>query len=278
MCLAILLGPACPGAAAESGQARVLSIAGQVSLERGRELWAVQPNDVIQPGEIIVCGPVGYAVLQLEDGSKVEVFADSRVVYRANRGNWRDLLDIFLGKVKVHVQKLGGRPNPYRVNSATALIAVRGTVFEVGVANDESTTIAVEEGIVAVTHKLLPGGREVLLKPGDSLTVHPAEPLFPASISKARLAVRVLNIALDSVLQMGRVGGVGGGRTPVPGGVPVPGGAGGTDMGQAPPPPPDVPDGDSGPGAGTPPAGGGSSAPAPAPKPPAPKPSPKPTP
>ena len=253
LCLGLALAAQGAAVAADSAVARILSVTGQVSLERGRDLWAVQVTGFISPGEVILCGPDGYALLQLEDGSKFEVFADSRVVFRANRGNWRDLLDIFLGKVKVHIQKLGGRPNPYRVNSATALIAVRGTIFEVGVERDETTTIAVEEGLVAVSHKLLPGGREVLLKSGEALVVRPTEPLTPAGISKARVAVRILTVALDRALQSVRIGGSG--RAPMPGP-----GAGGTstggDLGQAPPPPPEIPDGDSGPGAGPPPGSG----------------------
>ncbi len=274
--LLILAVLSAPGAwAADGGAARVLSVAGRVSLERGRDLWALQANDPIQPGEVILAGPDGYAVLQLEDGSRFEVFADSRVIFRANRGNWRDLLDIFFGKVKIHIQKLGGRPNPYRVNSATALIAVRGTIFGVGVERDDTTTVSVEEGLVAVSHKLLPGGKEVLLSPGETIVVRPGEPLAqPAAVSKARIAVRVLTIALDRALQTARVGGSGR-RAPVPG---APGGGGtasGGDLGQPPPPPPDVPSDDSGPGAGASPpssAGGSSSAPAPAPQTPQPRP------
>lgn len=247
VCLLASIG-ALPTHAADALAGRVLSATGRISLERGRDLWAMQPSDLVQPGEIIVTGPDGYALLQLGDGSKFEVFPDSRVVFRPNRGNWRDVIDIFLGKVRIHIEKIGGRPNPYRVNSATALIAVRGTVFEVGVAHDDTTTIAVEEGLVAVTHKLLPSMREVLVRSGEALVVHPGEPLTQASnISKSRIAVRVLSVALERALANMRLGGS---RVPAP---PTGGGSGtaggGIDAGQAPPPPSDVPDGDTGPGA-----------------------------
>ena len=275
LCLALALASGAVAQAADSAAppamdsaaARVLSVSGRVSIERGRDLWAVMASTQIRPGEVILSGPDGYALLQLEDGSKFEVFADSRVVFRANRGDWRDLLDIFLGKVKIHILKIGGRPNPYRVNSATALIAVRGTVFEVGVERDDTTIISVEEGLVAVSHKLLPGGKEVLLKTGETLMVRPTEPLNPAAAAnKARIAVRVLAVALDRALQTARVGG--GRRAPVPGG-PVPaGGSGGGDLGQAPPPPPDIPDGDIGPGAGPPASSGGNAPPPPPAQPP----------
>lgn len=261
LCLLVLLGGPGAALAADSAAARVLRVTGRVSVQRGADLWAVHASDFIQPGEVILSGPDGYALVQLEDGSQFEVFADSRVVFRANRGNWRDLLDIFLGKVKFQIQKLGGRPHPYRVNSVTALIAVRGTVFEVSVERDETTIIAVEEGLVAVAHRLLPGGREVLLRTGEALVVRPSEPLTAAGVGKARLVGRILTVALDGVLRTGRLGG--GGRRPIPGRVPGAGGTSPGDSGQA-PPPRDVPDGDSGPGAG-PPTGPSSSPPAPPP-------------
>lgn len=251
-------------AAAQNGAGRVITAQGQVSIERGRELWAIQASDFIQPGQLIVTGSDGYALIQLEDNSRFEVFGDARVIFRANRGNWRDLLDIFLGKVRIHIEKLGGRPNPYRVNSATALIAVRGTVFDVSVDSMEATTIAVEEGLVAVSHKLLPSTKELLLKPGESVVVRPGEPLMAEGINKTRTAVRILSVVLDEALRTIRLGSAGRGGTTAPTGT-----TGGTgDMGQAPPSPPVVPGDDSGPGAGAPAS--------PSPSPPAPSTKPKP--
>jgi hypothetical protein len=246
-------------AADPATMARAIQLSGRVSVERSGGLWAVSGNGEIQPGETIVTGFDGYALFQLDDGSKFEVFPESKVIFRANRGNWRDLLDIYLGKVKVEIQKLGGRPNPYRVNSPTALIAVRGTVFEVSVASDETTTVAVEEGFVSVSHKLHPG--EVLLKPGDVLIVHPAEPLVPAGAGRARAAARIIGWVVDRALETVRVGGPGSSRVPSPGGSPAPGGnpspgtlpgSSGGDMGQAPGPPKNQGGDDSGSGSGSP--------------------------
>jgi hypothetical protein len=252
--------------------ARAIQLNGRVSVERNGGLWAIQGSGEIQPGETIVTGPDGYALFQLDDGSRFEVFPESKVIFRANRGNWRDLLDIYLGKVKVEIQKLGGRPNPYRVNSPTALIAVRGTVFEVLVASDETTTVSVEEGFVSVSHKLHPS--EVLLKPGDVLIVHPAEPLVPAGAGRARAAARIIGTVVDRALETVRVGGPGSSRVPSPGtspapdGNPAPGtvpGSSGGDMGQAPGPPKNQGGDDSGGGTGSGPPGATSPSPTPPP-------------
>jgi len=269
-------------AALPPGAARILSLAGQVSLLRHGELWALAGGEIVQPGQEIVSGSDGHAVLELDDGSRVEVFPNSRVLFRANRGNWRDLLDVILGKVKVEIQKFGGRPNFYRLHSPTALIAVRGTVFEVEVESADTTVISVEEGVVAVAHRLLPS-KEVLVKGGETLRVVASQPLALSGPSKMQILGRMLDAAADRAIAIARGGGVGAptGTGPVPGGSPspVPGtgtgstGTGGA-TGQAPPPgsrPGDIPEGDTGGGAGAspPPATGGS--PKPAPQPPAPR-------
>jgi len=235
------------------GKGRVLAASGQVSIERDRELWLILPNSVVEPGQVIVTGPDGYALLQLDDGSTVEVFGNSRVIFRDNRGSWKDLLNVYLGKVRIHIEKLsGGRPNPYRVHSVTALIAVRGTVFDVTVAMDTSTTVDVEEGEVAVSHKLLPSEKEVLLQKGESLVVRPGEPLLPSPVDKMAVARGIARI-VQQTLQVVRIGPAGRGRAPLP----VPGGGGTGDMGQAPPPSTGgIPGDDTGPGTTVPPTGG----------------------
>ena len=58
-----------------------------------------------------------------------EVYPNSNVTFRNNPGNWRDLLDVWVGKIKVHIQKLGGQPNPNTVHTPSAIISVRGTDF-----------------------------------------------------------------------------------------------------------------------------------------------------
>lgn len=243
------------------GKGRVLTATGQVSVERERELWVIQPNSVVEPGQVIITGPDGYVLLQLDDGSSFEVFGNSRVTFRANRGSWRDLLDVYLGKVRIHIEKLsGGRPNPYRVQSATALIAVRGTVFEVTVAGDESTTIDVEEGEVAVSHRLLPSEKEVVLQKGESLVVRPNLPLLPSPVDKIAVARGIVRV-IDQTLQVIRIGGPSGrGRASIP--VPGGGSTGTGGMGQAPPPSTGgIPGDDTGPGATTPPSGGTTTSP-----------------
>ena len=97
-------------------------------------------------------------VFQVSDGSTFEVYANSRVVFRKTPGNLKDLLDVLIGRVKVHIQKWGGQPNFNRVFTPTAVISVRGTTFDVEVEDaDETTLVIVEEGLVEVQHAQHPG-------------------------------------------------------------------------------------------------------------------------
>jgi len=128
---------ACPAAAqfagTPDGAATVTFLTGRVDVLRDSQPWVLNIGDTVKPGQVITTGPDGGAMFKLADGSTFEVYANSQVKFRASQGNWRELLDVFLGNVKVHIQRLGGQPNPNRVRTPTAVISVRGTTFHVNV-------------------------------------------------------------------------------------------------------------------------------------------------
>jgi hypothetical protein len=201
------------------GAARIVDLSGQVSVFKKGDWWALMPDGIVSPGQEIMSGPDGHAILELQDTSRVEVFPNSRMIFRATRSNPKDLLDLILGKVRVHIEKLGGQPNPYRMNSPTAWIAVRGTTFEVSVTDpDAITTVAVEEGIVEVSHRLRPSSKAIRLGAGESLTVYPNEALTESHVDQVHGVVQNLQkaarVAID-VWQRTRTAG-----TATPGTVP----------------------------------------------------------
>src|SRR5215472_2675000 len=107
--------------AQDNGAAQVITLNGQVSVLRDSSPWALNIGDSVRPQQIIITGSDGYAVLKVSDGSTFEVFPNSRVVFRNTPGNWKDLLELFLGRVKVHIQKFGGQPNYNKVRTPTAV-------------------------------------------------------------------------------------------------------------------------------------------------------------
>ena len=113
--------------------AKVISQTGQVSVVKDTQPWALSVGDSVQIRDLILTGPDGHALLQVSDGSTFEVFPNSRVVFRKNPPNWKDLLDVLVGRVRVHIEHFGNVPNPNRVLTPTAVISVRGTTFDITV-------------------------------------------------------------------------------------------------------------------------------------------------
>jgi hypothetical protein len=225
-----------------SAAAKVVVQEGQVSLLKDTHPWALHIGDMVQPHQVIVTGPDGFASFQVSDGSTFEVYPNSRVVFRENPGNIHDLVDVWLGRIRVHIQKLGGQPNPNKVYTPTAVISVRGTTFDIAVDDDDETThILVEEGVVAVEHRFMPrDGDPKILTNGASLTVYRNEPLARVQHSdKGRVLRTVADMVWEVMIRTPRLpgGATGGGAAPVPtGGGPLPG-----DTGAKPPPPPPPP-------------------------------------
>ena len=195
-------------------------------------------------------------MFRVSDGSTFEVFPNSRLVFRSNASSYKDLLDLFLGRVKVHIQKLGGMDNPNRVNTPTAVISVRGTIFDVVIEDaDDTTLVVVDEGWVEVKHALWANTGVKDLYPGDYIRVFRNQPLAQKSMDKSgilRTAMQNFRDLMGTVIQKTQTGSGGGNSGPatVPStGKPLPGdNGGGTKTGggtttppPAPPPPPPPP-------------------------------------
>lgn len=224
------------------GAAQAVQITGQVSLMRDSQPWAIKVGDWVPPRRELFTGPDGFAVFRLQDGSTFELYPNSTATFRANSGNFTDLLDLWIGRVRVHIQKLtGGQPNPNKVSTPTALISVRGTIFDVQVEdNGDITQVAVEEGQVAVQHALLPYTDPKLLNAGDFIRVYKHEPIARARIDRHALVERIIRAFNDPFMRrMPKIGGSGGG---VPGSGPTAGPSiPGDTQAPAPPPPPPPP-------------------------------------
>lgn len=209
---------------------------------RDSDAWAIHVGDSVQIRQVIITGADGYAMFRVSDGSTFEVFPNSRLTFRSNPGNWRDLLDLWMGRVKVQIHKLGGQANPNRVHTPSAVISVRGTIFDVAVEDEDDTTlVSVEEGQVSVQHALMPRDEGRILNPGDWLRVYKNIPLAGRrGIDKgtvAQYALRALQEAMYTILTRGPRSA--GGSLPGGGGSTLPG-----DTGSKPPPPPTTPGGD----------------------------------
>ena len=235
-----------PSSDAINYAAKAVAVNGQVSVLRDSIPWAISAGEMVQVQQIIVTGPTGSALFQLTDGSTFEVYPNSRVEFRKTLGDWRDLLDVLVGRIRVHIEHLWGQPNPNRVITPTAVISVRGTTFTVDVDDDDETTLVeVEEGSVEVEHALFPRGPK-RLGAGESLRVYRNEPIASSGPADKGTVVRyIIRVLRDWAATMytrsarvsipGAPGGGSVGDSCKPG---TPGCGGSV---PAPPPPPPVP-------------------------------------
>jgi hypothetical protein len=155
--------------------ARVLSSEGAVEIQRrsqgqsGLVKIAYRVNDMLLAGDVIKTSSGGRLVLGLTDGSQAIIAEKTTVEIMDLSKSPRTIFNVLRGKTRVKIEKVGGRPNPYRVNTPTAVIAVRGTLFDVIVTNKE-TQVFVHEGEVAVSSLAAPQ-MPVILEPGQKTRV-----------------------------------------------------------------------------------------------------------
>lgn len=113
----------------------------------------------------------GQLVLVLRsDESEILVQPHTQVILRAPQpGSW-DTLQIMLGKVRAYIRKRTGGAPPFEMGTPSAVIAVRGTRFDVEVNRSGVSEVDVFEGLVEVGSTTLPGAA-VLVSPGMSTRV-----------------------------------------------------------------------------------------------------------
>jgi hypothetical protein len=161
--------------AQELVSAKVLSSEGAVEIRRvlsnqvQAQKIAFKAEDKLNAGDTIVTGKKGRLVLGLSDGSQAVIAPQTTVVIEDLSQSPRTLFNVLRGKTRIQIEKLGGQPNPYRVNTPTAVIAVRGTIFDVLVGNEE-TQVYLHEGAVSVFNLRLPD-QPILLSAGQMTRV-----------------------------------------------------------------------------------------------------------
>ncbi|HEY2013915.1 MAG TPA: FecR family protein [Bryobacteraceae bacterium] len=157
--------------------ARAASVNGRNLLySAGDAPIALTAGSILNPGDRIDTRGGGRVVIDLSDGSMVVVQPESVVVLKdfQQASSLRELFEITVGMVRVKINHFAGRPNPYRMNSPTASIAVRGTEFSIEVGPQGETQVVVYEGAVEVSSlqdpdrkTLIEAGRGVLVQSGQ---------------------------------------------------------------------------------------------------------------
>jgi hypothetical protein len=186
-----------PTAALAQGTVAVSSVVGSVEwrpVTAARFAPLPVSTQMVHVGDQIHTGAGANLILTLPDTSYIVISENSTVTIQEFwAGSTRNLVDVVVGKVRFYIQRLGGKPNPYRVQTPTALIAVRGTTFEVA-SYAKQTEVSCLEGRVAVETVGLPD-REVILEAGMHTLVYAgAPPVIPVALNESLIKNRVLQV------------------------------------------------------------------------------------
>lgn len=125
-------------------------------------------GETLPPGTVLETGG-GQLLLQLADGSQVLVRAHTRLTVQQPTPTDRGYFQLLLGRIRAIITKRTGGAPPFELGTPSAVIAVRGTQFEVEVDKHEETTVDVFEGTVEVFGKH--SGTSVLVGAGSSTRV-----------------------------------------------------------------------------------------------------------
>jgi hypothetical protein len=173
------------GAQSASVVARASSVSGRAILVNATASIALTAGYILSPGDRVDTHGGGRVVIELSDGSMVVVSPESVVTLKDYRAasTLRELFEITIGVVRVKINHFAGKPNPYRMNSPTASIAVRGTEFTIAVDASGATEVRVIEGAVEVTSRADPA-RRILLQAGQSFRLIASNQLPPQPVNR----------------------------------------------------------------------------------------------
>jgi len=136
-----------------SAEMKIDFLVGDVSVKpRGLSSVKARRGQVVNPGDSIETGAKSMAVI-FTNGNKITVREKTKVMLSESKdsaGKYGSL-SVFAGNVNCKMNKLKKQGGTYEVNSASAVAAVRGTEFDVSVADNGATLLNVEEGTVVLT-------------------------------------------------------------------------------------------------------------------------------
>src|SRR5467141_1529130 len=126
-------------------------------------------GEQLPPGTILDTGS-GRLLLRLSDGSEVMLRAHTRLRVQEPSLTDPSYFQLLLGRIRALINKRTGGTVPFELGTPSAVIAVRGTQFEVEVNAHNVTEVDVVDGLVEVYGRNATGG-SVLLEPGFSTRV-----------------------------------------------------------------------------------------------------------
>lgn len=135
----------------------------------GQPPSAPTKSEVLPPGTVLETGS-GRLLLRLGDGSQILIGPRTRVLVQQPGPSDRSYFQILIGRIRAFINKQTGGTGPFQLGTPGAVVAVRGTEFEIEVSRLRVTEVDVFEGLVEVSGRGATGS-SVLVEPGFSTRV-----------------------------------------------------------------------------------------------------------
>ena len=178
-----------------------MSFTGQISVLRDNSPWALNLGDTVQPQQVIVTGPDGYGFFR-SPMAAVRSVSEVESYFPRQPGRLERPARSLSGQDPGQIEHPGGLPNNNKVRTPSAVISVRGTVFDVEVEDEDGTTMVLdEEGQVEVRH-LLKAGEVKVLSPNEYIRVYKDQPIAKKLIDKGGILQRALRTAAEAVYEV----------------------------------------------------------------------------
>jgi hypothetical protein len=118
-------------ARAQSAAGTVASASGGVQIQRGAAVMAAKPGTPVNPGDRIVSGVEGVAVIILSDGSQLELQPSTAITIDqfTSGGPTPTRVGLAAGVLKSAVKRTSSTPANYQVHTPNAIVTARGTAF-----------------------------------------------------------------------------------------------------------------------------------------------------
>jgi len=141
----------------------------------GASLTRPKRGQILPSGTLVETGSGRLLLVLRTDESEILIQPHTRLVAKEPASGAWNTLDITLGRIRAYIRKRTGGTPPFQMGTPSAVIAVRGTRFDVEVNARGVSEIDVFDGLVEVAS---PGiaGASVLVSPGFSTRVGIGKP------------------------------------------------------------------------------------------------------
>jgi hypothetical protein len=159
--------------------AELRSTVGTVEVKRaGSPTWSQgRPKTAVNNGDIVRTGVGSETEIKMNEGHKMTLRERTSLKVDSSQSP-ETKIDLLAGRVRTFVSKLK-RQNKFEIKTPVAVASIRGTVFDLEVAESGASRLSVLEGVVS--YRDIAGlGQEVQVLKGQSVLIEPGAAPRPA--------------------------------------------------------------------------------------------------